>query len=137
MTTQTITVNLPEPLFELLKERAAQSHRSIENELVEVVATIMPVAGELTADLKNRLAQMKLLDDRVLEQLAQTRLSKRSLAQLQSLNNKRQRAGLTEVEAKKANTLIGQYERTILVRAQALGLLKERGYDLAKFETLS
>jgi plasmid stability protein len=137
MTTQTITVNLPEPLFEQLKERAAQSHRSIENELVEVVATVMPVAGELTADLKNRLAQMKLLDDRVLEQLAQTRLSKRSLAQLQSLNNKRQREGLTEVEAKKANALIGQYERAILVRAQAQGILKERGYDLAKFETLS
>jgi plasmid stability protein len=132
MATQRITVNLPQALYEQLKQRAAQSQRSVEAELVEVVSTVVPVAGELTPALTELLTQLSLLDDTALWKVARRRLSQRAQAQLQSLNLKRQREGLTEAEAQKANALLRQYEQIILLRAQAAKLLKERGHDLTE-----
>ncbi len=135
MSNQTVTINLPDALYEQLKQRANLSQSTIEAELLQMVSAIIPVAGKLTPDLRGQLAQMQFLDDKALWQAARTRLSKRSLSQLQSLNYKRQREGLTEAETQKSNTLLQQYERIILLRAQAAQLLKERGHDLSEFET--
>lgn len=74
---------------------------------------------------------MQNLDDEKLWQSARRHLSKKSTTQLQSLNYKRQREGLTEAEALKSNALLKEYEQIILIRAQAAKLLKERGYDIA------
>ncbi|NWJ98194.1 MAG: hypothetical protein HXX20_20760 [Chloroflexi bacterium] len=132
MATQRLTVNLPQALYEQLKQRAAQSHRTVEAELVEVVATVVPMAGELNPALTELLAQMEHLDDQALRQVAQRHLSQRAQARLQSLNLKRQREGLTEAEAQKANILLREYEQIILLRAQAAKLLKERGQDISE-----
>jgi plasmid stability protein len=126
MATQRVTVNLPQALYEQLKQRAAQSHRTVEAELVEVVATVVPMAGELNPALTELLAQMEHLDDQALRQVAQRHLSQRAQARLQSLNLKRQREGLTEAEAQKANILLREYEQIILLRAQAAKLITER-----------
>jgi len=132
MATQRVTVNLPQALYEQLKQRAAQSHRTVEAELVEVVGTVVPMAGELNPALTELLAQMEHLDDQALRQVAQRHLSQRAQARLQSLNLKRQREGLTEAEAQKANILLREYEQIILLRAQAAKLLKERGQDISE-----
>lgn len=132
---QSVTVELPEDLYKQLEQRAAVSRRSIEAELVGVVATIIPVVGKLTPDLAWRLEQMKLLDDKMLWKAARSHLSKKALAQLQTLNYKRQREGLTETEAARSNVLLSEYERTILLRSRAARLLKERGHDLSELET--
>jgi plasmid stability protein len=134
MAVQNITVSLPEELYEQLQQRAAQSHRSVEAELVEVVSSVMPVAARLTPDLKERLAQLRFLDDTALWQVARRTLSKRTLTRLRTLNAKRQREGLTEAEDQKANELAREYERIVLVRSQAIGLLKERGHDITEFQ---
>lgn len=135
MATQRVTVNLPEAVYEQLKQRAAQSRRTVEAELLEVVSIVMPVAGKLTPDLARLLDQLQTLDDKALWQVARRSLSKRALSQLQTLNYKRQREGLTEEEAQKANNLLWEYERIILVRAKAISLLKERGQDISELET--
>ena len=129
---QSVTIELPEALYNQLKQRADSSHRSVEAELLGLVTSVVPVAGELTPDLSLLLEEMKLLDDKALWQAARSHLSKRALSQLQSLNNKRQREGLTEIEAQKSNNLLHQYERVILVRSQATWLLKERGHDISE-----
>jgi len=43
----------------------------------------------------------------------------------------RQREGLTPAETESAETLIRQYERAMLARAQAAVLLRQRGYDIS------
>lgn len=48
MSSQIVTVDLPDALYEQLKQRADLAHRTIEDEVVEVVSTIVPVAGKLT-----------------------------------------------------------------------------------------
>ncbi len=134
MPMQSLTVELPEALYKQLEQRAATSKRSIEAELVGVVASVMVGVGELTPELALRLEHMRLLDDQALWKAARSQLSKKALAQLQTLNYKRQREGLSEVEATKANDLLQQYERVILLRSQAARLLKERGQDVSELE---
>ena len=52
-------------------------------------------------------------------------------ARLEELNWHRQAAGLNERETDEASRLLRLYERTLLVRARAAKLLKDRGHDLS------
>jgi len=50
--------------------------------------------------------------------------------------HKRQSEGLTETEYKDVARLVRQYEQTMLIRAQAAALLKQRGHDVSSLSTL-
>jgi len=91
----------------------------------------VPVANELPADLAEAISPLSLLDDESLWRAARTRLPAESATQLESLHLKRQREGLTEAETQTLSGLVRQYERTMLVRAQAVALLKQRGHDVS------
>jgi len=131
MTVQPVTLNLPGPLYNRLKRLAEQAHRTVEAELLEVVATAVPVADELPADLVEAISPLALLDDEALWRAARSRLSPAVAAQMESLHLKRQREGLTEAEAQTLAGLVRQYERAMLVRAHAAALLKQRGHDVS------
>jgi plasmid stability protein len=131
MTMQPVTLHLPSPLYKRLKRRAERSHRTLEAELLEVVATAVPVVDELPADLEDAISPLSLLDDEALWRAAGSHFSAESAAQLEGLHLKRQRDGLTEAEAQALAGLMRQYERTLLVRAQAAALLKQRGHDVS------
>jgi len=130
MSVQPITLNLPSALYARLQRRAAQSRRSIEAELLDVVAAAVPVADELPADLSEALSPLALLDDDALERAARSHLAPEAAAQLEELHLKRQREGLSESEAQTLAGLVRQYERAMLVRAQAAALLKQRGHNV-------
>ncbi|HEX9641509.1 MAG TPA: hypothetical protein VGB13_09370 [Candidatus Krumholzibacteria bacterium] len=46
MAAHTITLQLPASLYEKLKDRARQSRRSVEAELLEAVAAVLPTASD-------------------------------------------------------------------------------------------
>ena len=52
--------------------------------------------------------------------------------ELEELHFKRQREGLTANEAERAAELVRQYDRKMLLRAEAALLLKERGHDVSE-----
>jgi plasmid stability protein len=135
MTIQAITLNLPETLYDRLKQRAEQTHRSIEDELLETVATAIPLTEELPDDLNEAISHLHLLDDQALWRAARSHLSTDVAAEMEQLHLKRQREGLTENETQTLNSLLHQYERTMLVRAQAAALLKQRGHDVSELVT--
>jgi plasmid stability protein len=130
MSSQTVTLELPEPLYERLRNRAAQAQRSVEAEARETLASALQENDSLPADLEAALAPLALLSDAELWQAGRTRLSQETVEQLEELNLKRQREGLTEAEEATAAALIHQYERVMLVRAEAAALLKQRGHDV-------
>ncbi len=132
MTIQPVTLNLPGHLYNRLKRRAEQAHRTIEAELLEVVASAVPIGDELPADLSEAISPLALLDDEALWRAARNRLPAEAAAQTETLHLKRQREGLTEAEVQTLAGLVRQYERTMLVRAQAAALLKQRGYDVSE-----
>lgn len=132
MTVQSVTLNLPSALYDQLKRRAEQARRTVEAELLEVVATAVPVADELPSDLAEAISPLALLDDEALWRAARSHLPTETAARLESLHLKRQREGLTEAETQALSGLVRQYERSMLVRAQAAALLKQRGYDVSE-----
>jgi hypothetical protein len=131
MTVQVVTLHVPSPLYEQLKRRAAQAQRTVEAELLDVVATAVPVGDDLPADLAEALSPLALLDDAALWRAARSHLSAEAVAQIEDLHLKRQREGLNDAEAETLRGLVRQYERTMLVRAQAAALLKARGHDVS------
>ncbi len=132
MTIQSVTLNLPGHLYNRLKRRADQAHRTVEAELLEVVASAVPVADELPAELNDAISPLALLDDEALWRAARSHLSAEAAAQMENLHLKRQREGLTEAEAQTLAGLVRQYKRAMLVRAQAAALLKQRGHDVSE-----
>jgi plasmid stability protein len=99
MAVQAVTFHLPSPLYERLKQRAEQTHRSVEAELLEVVAAAVPVADDLPADLAQVIAPLAPLDDKALWRAARSHLPAEAAAQMEQLHLKRQRQGLTGSEA--------------------------------------
>ncbi len=135
MSTQSVTLFLPSLLYERLKRRAEQAARPVEEELLDVVAAAVPSDDDLTPEMTQALASLSLLDDPTLWQTARARLSPELSGELEELHVKQQREGLTPSEAERAAVLIRYYERSMLLRAQAAALLKQRGHDVSELAT--
>lgn len=131
MTSKPIMVNLPEILYERIRQRAEQNHHSIETELIEVVTSAVPIVDELSFDLAQAISPLALLDDKALERAAKNPLARKKSAKLQALHLKQQREGLDEGETKLLAELMKQYEQAFLVRAQAIEILRQRGRDIS------
>jgi hypothetical protein len=74
MAVQAVTLHLPSPLYERLKQWAEQTHRNVEAELLEVVAAAVPVADDLPVDLAQVISPLALLDDEALWRAARSHL---------------------------------------------------------------
>src|SRR5436309_2615727 len=98
MTMQTVTVQVPEVLFARLKQRAEQTNRTLEAEVLDVLTTAVPVAAELPPDLESALSPLDVLDDEALWQAARSRLPADVTAALEEQHLKQQREGLTGPE---------------------------------------
>ncbi|MGO9922963.1 MAG: hypothetical protein ACLQIB_50745 [Isosphaeraceae bacterium] len=131
MSTQTLTLHLPDPLYTRLQQRARQFNRTLEAELLEVLNTAVQADESLPQPLAEDVARLDNMDDAALWQAARSRLSKKEAVQLEVLHLKRQKVGLSESEASTLAELVQRYERSMLVRAQAAALLKQRGCDLS------
>lgn len=131
MSSQIVTLELPEPLYARLRDRAAQAQRSVEAEAREALTSAIQEGDTLSADLEAAIAPLALLSDTELWQAARTRLPQDTVDQIAELNLKRQREGLTEAESATTAALLHQYERVMLIRAEAAALLKQRGHDVA------
>ena len=131
MTSQLVTLTLPESLYERLRARAVQMRRSVEEEARATLATAVQEQDALPDDLEAAIAPMTLLTDAELWQAGRTHLAKKVSSQLEALHFKQQSEGLSSTEAETADTLLHQYRRVMLIRAQAAALLKERGHDVS------
>jgi hypothetical protein len=87
-------------------------------------------ADALSPDLTLAIEHLSTLSDRELEWAARNHLPEESAARLEELHWKRDREGLNEAEARELSHLVALYERTMLVRAQAAMLLRQRGHEL-------
>jgi hypothetical protein len=131
MTLQTVTLRLPDLIYRQIERRAQRMRRSVEDELVVVVSSALPTLDDLPADIADELAQLAYLTDAELWQAARTTLPLRDSERMQALLLKRQREGLSAAEEREAKRLAHRADRTMLVRAQAAVLLKERGHDIS------
>ena len=131
MASQSVTISLPEPLYERLRERAEQTQRSVEEETLEALATAVPVNGSLPHEISAAVESLDQLDDTALWDAARGRLPESVSSELESLHMKERQVGLTAEESQRLVQLVQQYEQHMLVRARATVLLKQRGHDIS------
>jgi plasmid stability protein len=135
MAARAVTLRLPPPLYEHFQDRAERTHRSLEAELLEAVATAAADEEELPSSVAKTISDLELLNDEELWRAARTRLSDEARSQLEALNSKQQGTNLTPAEKQRLEELVQQYDEAVLLRAEAVRLLKERGHDVAKLLT--
>ena len=70
---------------------------------------------------------MFYLSDVALWQAARASMTEDQRMRLETLHDKQQREGLTPTEQDEEQALLKLYRETLLVRAQAVSLLKQRG----------
>jgi plasmid stability protein len=131
MAGKTMTLSFPDDLYDRLKQRAEQTHHSLEEEALGVLAAALPADDRLPNAIEGELASLAALDDEGLWQAARSRLTDDEVTRSEALHWKSQREGLSDTETQAAADLADTYERLMLVRAQAVALLKQRGYDVS------
>jgi hypothetical protein len=133
MAMQTVTVDLPERLYRELERRAAQSGRTIEQELLATVAHSLNATLSESDDLVALADSLAFLDNDVLWRAARSHLPAEAAAELEALHLKQQREGLTAQEKEVAAVLLRRYDRAMVIRAQALALLNLRGEPVEEY----
>lgn len=140
MATKSVTLHLPEKLYELYRQRAERTDRSVKDEVLEAVSAAAP-ADELPAELFKEIEGLKLLNNKALwKTAAQNHLTTTEAKKLAQLNRKQQSTLSAELSAEETQIkqeLLSQYERRLLIRSHALRLLKERSLDISKLLKVS
>ncbi len=131
MAVHPITISLTEKVYRQIKRAADTVRRPVDEIAAEAVAAAAPVMDAPASNLRVELAQMAYLNDAALWKAARSTLARDQQARLEALHDKQQRIGLTLAERTEEQALVRLYRESLLVRAQAVALLQQRGYDVA------
>jgi DNA-binding helix-hairpin-helix protein with protein kinase domain len=139
MTLQPVTINLPDKVYQRFQRAARRRKIAVNDMLVEAVAAAVSLEDVEPVKLRSQIAQMAYLNDAALWQAARATLSLEQRERLAALHEAQQSRVLSQDEQTEEQSLLQLYQDTILVRAQAAVLLKQRGYDVSdstQFEPL-
>lgn len=130
MSIESVTLNLPRAVYNSFQRVANKHHRKVADLLVEAVTAVAPTVDTETFLSQTALAQMVYLNDAALWQAANATMTETQRVRLADLHDKAQREGLERDEQIEEERLLKLYRETLLVRAQAAVLLKQRNYDV-------
>jgi len=122
---QSVVIDLPEDIYSKYKQRAEQMQRTVEAEIIEVIAKATPAKDELSTELEGLVTQLAFLEDKALTRIAQSKFPKKNSIKIESLHFKRQNEGFDEVENSQLAALMKKFERWFVLRNEALGLLMQ------------
>ncbi len=127
MSQQPISVYLPEELYERIHEAAEETNRSPEEVVVESLGILFnPLSA--TTDLEADLKSLASYSDEQLWAAVHRRLPWSLSLRLRELSARSKQAALSQQEQGELDTLLELVDRYMLLRSEALLLLKQRGY---------
>ncbi len=129
-----VSLQLPSQLYKQIKKRIANTERSVEDEIIAVIANALDANDDLAnlpVDITEQLKQLHFLDNDTLKQAAQKTVELEKARRMQELVLKQQAEGLTELETQEANILKDYANLIMMIKAEAAVLLKERGIDIS------
>src|SRR5690242_13813037 len=109
ITTQEVTLNLPEPIYDQIRRAAEKSHRSIDDILLETILAATPTLDAPVGPLRAALAHLAYLNGAALWQVARATLLPVQSERLAELHDKQQREGLTVDEQEEEQSLLALY----------------------------
>ena len=126
MAHQPVTLELPEELYERVRQAAQDSQRSVESVLMDTIALMFAsdVSEALSPD------DLETLHDEQLWAIVYRPLAWPQDTRLRELTALGKSGALSGDEQAEMEMLIDAVDRYVLLRAKALLLLKERGHDV-------
>lgn len=129
MSGQTISITLPDGLYERVKETAAAAALSVEEVLTQSVTLSLPaLEDDLAPETRTNLVTLSLLSDPELWQIAEDMADDELQQQLELLAERQKQRVLTEVEQRRLVKLMTRAQLFMLRKAEAYRLLARRGY---------
>lgn len=126
---QQITLQLPDDLYERMKKVADDNNRPLQVILVESLDLLF---GGSTG-LDTRLTELEGFADEQLLALVHRRMSWAESERLHELNERNKEASLNQDEQEELEHLLARVDRDLLLRSEALRLLRERGHSVERF----
>ncbi len=127
MNQQPVVLQLPEDLYERIRQVAADSRRPLEEVLVDSLALLF---GDLAENTQLTPELLGSLTDEQLWAIVHRALAWPQDSRLRELTALGKQGRLSTEEQAELERLVDQVDRYVVVRSQALLLLKERGYDV-------
>lgn len=131
MTRQSLTIDLPESIYQRVKSRSQRMQRSVAEEVVAVITDALPPDDQLDPELEEELATLELFTDDELLQAARVTVPQEYAEEMQRILDQQQSIGLTISEQERASQLTRYYDQVMLTRAKAALLLIRRGYNMS------
>jgi hypothetical protein len=129
---KSITLDLPDDLYEQVHQVAAQSQRPVERVVLESLRLLF-LPPPSAADLATSLAALPGYADAQLWAVVYQRLAWPQSQRLHELSAKNKLERLTEDEQRELEDLLVSNDRAMLLRSEALSQLKHRGYDIEAY----
>jgi len=128
MTFQTVTLQVPETIYQSASRTARAVKRPLEEVLITVLKSSLPPLEGLPQGIIKELTALESFDDKQLWEVARSALPDSRQKPLSRLLQKNQAGKLTDHERQKLDELIVDAERLMLRKARAYVLLKWRGH---------
>jgi hypothetical protein len=129
---KSITVDLPDDLYERVQQVAAQRQRPVERVVLESLRLLF-VPPPSSADLATSLAALPSYSDAQLWAMVYQRLAWPQSQRLHELSAKNKLERLTKEEQLELEDLLSSNDQAMLLRSEALRLLKNRGYNIEAY----
>jgi hypothetical protein len=128
MSTDTVAVLVPAPLYQRLARLAALTNRPLESLVAQTLsAGLPPLPDDLPPTMRDALQALEQFDDTALEQVARERMSEAQVEQFEELRERQRAEVITTSEQQTLDALMHDADLRMLRKAYAAVLLKLRG----------
>lgn len=127
MALQTVTLNMPESVYQRAKQAADVLKRPVEDVIVDTLASTLPSLDDVPAEMVGELAAMAHLSNEALQGLVNNVMPEERQELLHDLLDEQGRGELDESGKRELAALMAEYGRHMLRRARAVALLIARG----------
>lgn len=131
MTTQAVTLHLPEDLYLRLQQVAQATRQSFDEIVLRAIQIGAPPSWEDTpAEFQADLAALDRLDDDLLWHIARSRQTEADMVRYQELLEKNANNTISDTERTELTRLRTEADRFMLRKVHAAALLRWRGHHM-------
>lgn len=134
---ETITLTIPDHVFQPIQRVAQATHQPIENLLLTALQVSLPPLEGLPPEFIENLIGLETLDDQALWQVMRETVPLDEQEQLQALLERHQFGSLSAAEREQLTSLQQRADLVMLRKARAAVLLRFRGKRIPTLAELS
>ena len=128
---QTVTLQLPEAIYERVKRTAEATKRPLEDVLLKTLESALPPSVEdLPIEYQGEFTAMESLNDEELWNIAESKIPTAQQSLYSRLLSKNQAGTLKDIEKRQLSDLGAEARKLTLCKAHAYALLKWRGHRI-------